>query len=70
MDGFTEAKIEKFGEEFINVIRILCPPSDKKTLREILIENPMKNAKFIGTVELSYNIYKNGKSIDDIAVER
>lgn len=70
MDGFTDAKIKKFGEEFIGVIRLLCPPAEIKSIKDILTEHAMEGIKFTTTTEITYNMYKNGLSIENIAMER
>ncbi|KRT80493.1 helicase, partial [Oryctes borbonicus] len=70
LDGFTEAKINKFGEEFIGVIRPFCPVKNKKSIQDILAEHPFDNTMFSPTTELTYNMFKNVKSIEDIANAR
>ncbi|GJQ85483.1 hypothetical protein Trydic_g23073 [Trypoxylus dichotomus] len=70
LDGFTEVKINKFGAEFVEVIRLLCPIENKKSIEDIVTEHPIDNIKFTSTVEATYTMFRKGKTIEDIASER
>lgn len=73
LEGFTDVKIEKFGQEFLKVISSICPGGNagsSKSIREILLENPLPRVTFSLTIETSYNMYNSGMSIENIAKQR
>ncbi len=70
--GFGRARIRQFGVQFLQVIRDYCllnhiepsPIQEQDT-------KPIKRKKNnISTHEISINLFKSGKSIEDIASER
>ncbi|KAI4461674.1 dna helicase recq family member [Holotrichia oblita] len=67
LDGFTEAKINKFGEEFVQVIRQLCPPAERKSIKDILNEFPIDDTKLTPSIEITYSMFKSGKTVEEIA---
>ncbi|KAK9721845.1 RQC domain [Popillia japonica] len=70
LNGFTEVKINKFGEEFVQVIRQLCPSAERKSIKDILDEFPFDDTKFTPTIETTYSMFKSGKMLEEIAGER
>lgn len=76
MDGFTEAKINRFGEEFVREIRIIChlePTATqgvKKVMQDILAEHSLPGAKMGATAEASYSMYKLGLTVQEISTKR
>ncbi|KAG5899645.1 hypothetical protein JTB14_036018 [Gonioctena quinquepunctata] len=72
-DGLTAAKLNKFGESFLNVIMAMkgkCV-EQKKTIESILSIHPMPGVSRLGTSALnSYSLLKMGKSLDVIAQTR
>ena len=76
ISGFGDAKTEKYGPQFLDIILEYCgernlssliheknPKKEKKTERE-------KKKKKIDTKAESFRLYKEGKRIDEIAKER
>jgi ATP-dependent DNA helicase RecQ len=78
ISGFGKAKVDKYGDDVIEAVEEFCTRNDiksnmvalpskaskEKTLRE-------KNAVTkTDTKTISFNLYKEGKSIAEIAVER
>jgi hypothetical protein len=76
ISGFGDAKTEKYGQQFLNIILEYC---GEKNLSSLIHEkNPKKEKKTesvekkkkIDTKAESFRLYKEGKSIDEIAKER
>lgn len=74
VNGLNEAKILKFGEEFVNVICSVSSnskTSEKPSIQEILLQYPLPNAKPTdASAEITYSLFKTGKTIQQIATER
>ncbi|KAF2904730.1 hypothetical protein ILUMI_01445 [Ignelater luminosus] len=77
LDGFTEAKISRFGEEFVKTIRTICQldpivmeKDNKKTIQDILAENPLPGSRIGATAEASYSMYKSGLTVQEIGDKR
>ena len=79
--GVGESKLKKYGEEFISVIKkymqennievkdeILYNEDDGKT--EVAAEQDSKNSDKVPSYVITYNMYKDGKSIEEIIDER
>ena len=79
--GVGESKLNKYGEEFISVIKkymqennielkeeILYNEDEAKT--EVAIEQDSKNSDKVPSYVITYNMYKEGKSIAEIISER
>ncbi len=69
--GMGKTRIAKYGEEILQVIRTYCDendidPTDAKEVSEVL--KPKKNTT--DTKTISFNLFKAGKSIHQIALER
>ena len=76
ISGFGDAKTEKYGQQFLDVILEYC---GEKNLSSLIHEkNPKKEKKAesgekkkkIDTKAESFRLYKEGKRIDEIAKER
>jgi ATP-dependent DNA helicase RecQ len=80
--GVGESKLKKYGEEFIEVIKTYMSENNIELAPEILYnEEADNNDRVESAVELeneektpsyviTYNMYKDGKSIDDIMCDR
>ena len=74
ISGFGEAKYEKFGEQFLDVIRNYCEDSGVESAMSELFsrekrERKPKKPKGSSAVE-TFEAFKEGKSINEIAKER
>jgi ATP-dependent DNA helicase RecQ len=76
ISGFGDAKTEKYGQQFLDIILEYC---GEKNLSSLIHEkNPKKEKKTesgekkkkIDTKAESFRLYKEGKSVDEIAKER
>lgn len=67
--GVGQSKLEKYGMDFINVIRSYVDKNDIDITKYIPKSAKTKTEK-IDTKIISYNLYKEGKSINEIAEER
>lgn len=77
INGFGKAKVEKYGDDIIDIISDYC---EKFGLETNMQENPVNEKKEkqatktstpkIDTKKLSFDLYKEGKSIAAIAQER
>lgn len=76
VQGFNDAKILKFGPEWVRTIRILCnldpdlPDEDKKTMQEILSQYPLDNTPLGSMAESTYSYFTQGLTISEIATKR
>jgi energy-coupling factor transporter ATP-binding protein EcfA2 len=66
--GFGKSKIQKFGEEILDIVRAFA--KENKLEVGSFEELPEPKKEKIDTKLLSYNLYKEGKSIAEIANER
>lgn len=74
ISGFGEAKYEKFGEQFLEIIRDYCEDSGVESAMSELFsrekrERKPKKSKGSSAIE-TFDAFKSGKSIQDIAKER
>ncbi|WP_281847972.1 helix-turn-helix domain-containing protein [Olleya namhaensis] len=71
VNGFGKTRVSKYGDEIIKIIRDYCEENDieMSTGKEIFEEAKPKRKKG-DTKETSLQIFKAGKSIDQIAFER
>ncbi|MDD3860676.1 MAG: HRDC domain-containing protein [Bacteroidales bacterium] len=68
--GFGKVKINRFGEDILEIIDTYCEREGiKRDTTEIEELKPKKTAK-IDTKQISYDLYKQGKNIAQIALER
>lgn len=80
--GVGESKLNKYGEEFIQVIKKYMKENNIELKAEILyneddggktecaVEKTSKNDDKVPSYVITYNMYKEGKSIEDIIKER
>lgn len=69
----TEAKISKFGEEFLKIIRSTTnsvPKSKSLKIEELIAENPLPDFCIGATATVTYSFYTSGLSIKEIADKR
>ncbi|KAK4875425.1 hypothetical protein RN001_011847 [Aquatica leii] len=77
-EGFTEAKLNRFGEEFVKTIRSIChldplekeQSNVKRSIEDILAEHPLPGTRISATAEASYSMYKSGLTVQEIANKR
>jgi hypothetical protein len=76
ISGFGDAKIEKYGQQFLDIILEYCK---EKNLASLIHEKISKRERKAGDGEKkmkgetkteSFRLYKQGKSLDEIAEER
>lgn len=73
IEGLTEARIEKFGLQLLEVIQNNAadvPKSSQGTLLEILKLHPIPGAKVVSSSSLSYEYFASCKSIEQVAAKR
>jgi hypothetical protein len=69
--GMGKTRIEKYGEEIVKVIKDYCDESDIEISSDVSIFEELKPKKKKGdTKKVSLELFKVGKLIDQIAVER
>ncbi|MFN8249576.1 MAG: helix-turn-helix domain-containing protein [Ferruginibacter sp.] len=75
ISGFGKVKSKQYGPEFVDIIQQFCETNDVKPLAAIPVKTkkgrqPVKPATKSNTRLLSYDLYKSGKSISEIAKSR
>ncbi|MES2371757.1 MAG: helix-turn-helix domain-containing protein [Bacteroidota bacterium] len=75
LSGFGKAKIDKYGDEIIEMVEDYCSRNGLSSNMGAFIGNPAKTPKKpkeekTNTKLVSFELYKSGKSIDEIAKER
>ncbi|MFK7833026.1 MAG: helix-turn-helix domain-containing protein [Winogradskyella sp.] len=69
--GMGKTRIEKYGTEILQVIKTYCEENDIDVNNDALVFEDSKPKKQKGnTKKVSLELFKNGKSIDQIALER
>ena len=74
--GFGKAKTDKYGEEIIDAVESYCSRHNVETNMSAKADNPKKQRKEkssnikTDTKTLSFNLFKEGKSVAEIAKER
>ncbi len=74
--GFGKAKVDKYGDEILGMVGEYCATNNIKTNMVAKEANPKRERKEKSVEEktdtkiLSYNLFKEGKSIAEIAKER
>lgn len=69
--GMGKTRIEKYGNEILSVIRTYCNENDIETsMHDEIFEVSKPKRKKGDTKKVSLELFKNGKSIDQIALER
>lgn len=75
LDGFTEAKISRFGNDFLQVVLDSCgvqsgTSQTKKTIQDALAAHPMPDVNVTAQAECTYSMYKSGLTVQEIATKR
>ena len=71
VNGMGKTRVEKYGSAILNVIKHYCDENDIETLNDnISFEEKKPKSKKIDTKKLSLELFKSGKSIEEIANER
>jgi len=71
VNGMGKVRVEKYGNAILKVIRTYCDENDIETSSDIEIFETKKPKRQKGeTKKVSLELFKSGKSIDEIAVER
>ncbi|MDN5291904.1 MAG: hypothetical protein PWQ06_2143 [Anaerophaga sp.] len=72
--GFGKSKLEQYGREVLDIVLDYCKeknlalPADDKEIYEIPPSPPKKEK--VDTKQVTFNLFKKGKNIDEIAKER
>jgi hypothetical protein len=72
--GFGKSKLEQYGREVLDIVLDYCKeknlalPGDEKEIYEIPPPPPKKEK--VDTKQVTFNLFKKGKNIDEIAKER
>ena len=73
ISGFGEAKVQKYGHRFLEVINKFCSENNLSSniieKKEIIKEKKEKKQKG-DSHKITFEMYKRGKTIDEIAAER
>ncbi|NOT92107.1 helix-turn-helix domain-containing protein [Ferruginibacter sp.] len=76
ISGFGKAKVEKYGDEIIEAVEEFCNRNAIETNMAEKLVNPKRERKEKSTVAkvdtkaITYDLYKEGKSIEEISKER
>ncbi len=71
VNGMGKTRVEKYGEAILEVIKTYCDENDIDTTNDETIFEEVKPKKDkIDTKKLSLELFKSGKSIEEIALER
>jgi hypothetical protein len=74
--GFGKVKVDKYGHEIIDMVEEYCTRNHVESNMHAKGDNPkrVRGERSLTTktptIEISYNLFKKGKSIPEIAVER
>lgn len=76
ISGFGKAKVEKYGDEILETVESYCSRYNLETNMDAKLDNvkkerkPQKAASKTDTKTITFNLYKEGKTIAAIAKER
>jgi cytidylate kinase len=76
ISGFGKAKVEKYGDEIIEAVEEFCNRNAVETNMAEKLVNPKRERKEKSTVAkidtkaVTYDLYKEGKSVEEISKER
>jgi GTPase SAR1 family protein len=71
VNGMGKARVEKYGHDILEVIKNYCDENEIETsLDDTIFEEVKTKEKKIDTKKISFELFKSGKSIADIADER
>ncbi len=71
VNGMGKVRVEKYGTEILNVIRDYCDENDLETSIEATVFEALKPKRKKGdTKKVSLELFKSGKTIQEVALER
>jgi hypothetical protein len=76
LSGFGEAKANKYGDDIVDIVRNYCSRNNIESNMDSKADNPKKERKEKSREEktptslISFNLFKEGKSVAEIAKER
>lgn len=71
VNGFGKTRVEKYGNQILQVIRDYCDENDLETSKEVdIFDTPKPKQKKGDTKRISLSLFKSGKSPEQIAIER
>jgi ATP-dependent DNA helicase RecQ len=76
LSGFGEAKANKYGDDIVDIVRNYCSRNNLESNMASKADNPKKERKEKSQEQktptnlISFNLFKEGKSIAEIAKER
>lgn len=76
ISGFGKAKVDKYGEDVLQIVQEYCSANNIETNIAAKEANPKRERKEkstevkTDTKTLSYNLFKEGRTVDEIAKER
>jgi hypothetical protein len=71
VNGMGKTRVEKYGSAILNVIKMFCEENDIETSNDkITFEEEKPKKKKEDTKKVSLDLFKSGKSIEEIANER
>ncbi len=71
VNGFGKVRVEKYGTDILKVIREYCDDNDIETSKDVEIFEALKPKRQKGdTKKISLELFKSGKSQEQIALER
>ena len=66
INGMGKVRVKKYGDEIIDIVKDFCRDNDIEKTEEVAVEKPPKES----TKDISFNMFKSGMGIKDIAKER
>lgn len=71
VNGFGKTRVDKYGNEILKIIREYCDENNIETSKDIEIFEEKKPKRKVGeTKTISLNLFKSGKTVEQIAMER
>ena len=71
VNGFGKIRVEKYGNEILKVIREYCDENDIEISNDVeIFEAPKPKRQRGDTKKVSLKLFKSGKSVEQIALER
>ncbi|TDA80716.1 helicase, partial [Halomonas marinisediminis] len=71
VNGMGKVRVEKYGNDILKIIRDYCIENDIEVSNSVeIFEEKTPKKKRGETKRISLDLYKKGKSIEEIALER
>ena len=71
VNGFGKTRVEKYGNQILQIIRDYCEENDIETSMEVdIFDNPKPKRQKGDTKRISLELFKSGKAPEQIAFER